>query len=748
MKFARSLTTGKRRRSRLTVGVSAMAVVASLMYAPHPVAADTPTDLLAKVGSWIQPFEEGGAEVPRCQAQQKEGWQNGQLVCKPAASDIIALPDGRVLYWDGLEGNENVDQSYGWQMSPMAQNDRARVLDLRGGNPVFQVPTPETGGGTNHEKPNNKWSDDPLGTAGVPGQAGDGLVGSTAAALGLPGHRPNTSPNDHDWNDMDLFCSDLAGMADGRVLVAGGIDWYNEPSLMARSHGDPADVGAIELGGLKTTRIFDPATNNFTVVGDMHHPRWYPTLVELPDGKFLVASGVIRLIKPTQLSSVRRTETFDPATNQWTENYVGPQSENSLPFIARLHLLPNGKIFYAGGGEMWAPEGEAVDEGLWGLQQLYDPAKKTWEVTGLAPFGMARDIPSSVMLPLKAPYDKATILMFGGALGPSPGGYVAVPFSTLTTVDSAGKVTNEMTGNLNEARWSPAGLPLPDGTVLALAGSRNSHTESPGFDIPVHSAEIYNPATGKWTKVASQTRDRSYHYSATLLADGRVLLGGVSPIGTLFGPHRTVGGPFANDNRDSSFEIYSPPYLFKGPRPQIAHAPAGIAWGENFSLTVPEASKIKSIMLVKPPSQQHAMDSNARSIDLTFHQTGPDTLEVTAPPGGTVAPPGGYYLFVNRDNPQGLVPSVARTVMVSDRHSNAEAFQPFPNDYGGISGGSATAVSGGPRGEGTYLGPAGTAANQGVAAATPAVASVQDQAARLDMTAIPYARLERAPYLE
>ena len=35
---------------------------------------------------------------------------------------------------------------------------------------------------------------------------------------------------------------------------------------------------------------------------------------------------------------------------------------------------------------------EAADQALWGLQQLYDPATKTWEVAGPAPFGMARDV--------------------------------------------------------------------------------------------------------------------------------------------------------------------------------------------------------------------------------------------------------------------------------------------------------------------------------------------------------------------
>jgi len=725
----------------------AVVVVATLVGAPRPGGAEPALEALARVGAWNEPFEEGGASVPRCQAVEKEGWEKGQLICKPVAVHMVGLPDGRVLYWNGFEGNENVDPSH--QFSPTVRNAQSRVLDLRGGTPVFTTPSPATGGGVNNEKVNRRWSDDPLATAGVPGRPGDGLVGSTSGRLGGPEHRPTNSPNDHDWNDMDLFCSDLAGMADGRILVAGGSDWYNEPSFMARSHGDPSDVGVVEAGALRTTRIFDPATSTFREVGDMHHPRWYPTLVELPDGKFLVASGVVRFVKPTQLSSVRRTETFDPATNRWTENYAGPQSENSLPLIARLHLMPSGKILYAGGGEMWAPSGEAADEVLWGLQQLYDPATKTWAVAGPAPFGMARDIPSSVLLPLKPPYDKGTVLTFGGALGQSPGGYVAVPFSTLTTVDAAGHVTNEMTGNLNQARWSPAGMPLPDGTVLALAGARNSQTTTPGFDVPIHSAEIYDPATGRWTKVAGSTRDRPYHYSATLLADGRVLLGGSAPIGTLTGPSRTVGGPFANNNHDPSFEIYSPPYLFRGPRPTISHAPAGIAWGETFGLGVPDASRVTSVMLIKPPTQQHAMDSNTRSVELAFHATGPDRLEVVAPPGGTVAPPGGYYLFVNRQNPGGATPSVARTVFVGDHHDGAEAFQSFPDDFAGITGGSATTPTASPRDNETYLGPAGTAANRALAATTPAIDAVEEQTAKLNLSAVPApGQLTRMAFIE
>ena len=86
------------------VGIGVM-VVANLVVAPRPSGAESAVDIVAKVGAWTEPFEEGGAAVPRCQAVEKEGWENGQLVCKPTAVQMVALPDGRVLYWNGFEGN-------------------------------------------------------------------------------------------------------------------------------------------------------------------------------------------------------------------------------------------------------------------------------------------------------------------------------------------------------------------------------------------------------------------------------------------------------------------------------------------------------------------------------------------------------------------------------------------------------------------------------------------------------------------
>ena len=58
---------------------------------------------------------------------------------------------------------------------------------------------------------------------------------------------------------------------------------------------------------------------------------------------------------------------------------------------------------------------------------------------------------------------------------------------------------------------------MPDGTVLAVAGSR--------VDKDLASVESYEPQTGLWTFVSSIGSARQGH-TATLLPDGRVLVTG------------------------------------------------------------------------------------------------------------------------------------------------------------------------------------------------------------------------------
>ncbi|MDQ3947455.1 MAG: DUF1929 domain-containing protein [Actinomycetota bacterium] len=580
------------------------------------------------VGLWGEPFEEG----PLCPSDQDRG---GADLCKPVAKAAAVLPDGRVIYVDGVESQSSSKE--GDAPAPHDGSGESRVLDLRSGTPEFVVP--------------------PSAREGAEADPDSGF----------------------------LQCADLVTLADGRVLAVGG----NSSSGLATPAGAAVAVpggGSLDPEGARTARLFDWRTNSWQVAGAMNHGRWYGGAVTLADGRVLVAGGLSRVVNGADPSQLRITETYDPATDTWTENHTGPESESTLPLQPRLFLTPNGKVFYNAAGQMWGPWGQAADEAFYGFQQFFDPETKRWETASRPSLG-ARSGAFQVPLMLDPPYDQMTILTFGGTVGPAPGSGAAVAISTLTTVDRLGNIANSDTGDLDRARTFASGVLLPDGSVLAIGGSDTDDVLAPGSGVAVHSAEQYNPFKREWIEVADHTRDRDYHSSAVLLPDMRVLLGGHAPAPGE--AEADAGEVFSNRDPDPSFEIYSPRYLFRGARPVITHAQAGIAYGEKFKIRTEEPDSIAGVVLLRIASPQHAIDSDQRSLRLEFSRIGSTTLEAVAPPDGIAAPPGYYYLVLIKQNLRGAVPSVARIVHVGETSDYSEAIQPFPDDSSEIAVGQA-----------------------------------------------------------
>jgi hypothetical protein len=678
---------------RFAVVLTATLAVSGIGVSTAPFAVAAPAGDPAVVGSWSAPFEEGGSETPRCEevTRDEDALDQSQtrLECKPTAVTSAVLPDGRVLYGNGIESEENAEEGAVLSLAPESREDRTRVLDLRSGQPEWSIPENETSDGDNPTIVDGRTSDDCLtegttGVAGVPGRPGDGLVGSVAGELGLPEAEPTCAPDDIQDNDGNIFCGDIVQMADGRQLLMGGTDWYNEPSILEQAEGDPINAGVIELEGLRSARIFDGTAGadgqgRWDATGAMKFGRWYPSATTMPDGTISVVSGTVKLIKSTQGSQVRRTETYDPDTAEWTENYSSLASEKTLPQNARVYLAPNGKLFYSGDGQMFGPFGQAADEALYGQQGFFNFDTDEWENTGLT---IPRSSPVSVTLPMKAPYDEMTILRAGGTLGPPPGLYVAVPTTELTTIDSEGNVTNTPGPNLNHARWFSQPTPLPTGEVLITHGARNDEVVAPGLELPVKTPELYNPETNSFTDLALPERARTYHNNAVLLPNGQVLVGGNSPISAVYGVQRDVApGITGNNDKDPSFELFNPPYLHKGDRPGIDRVNAGLAWDTDFEIDTEDASDISKVTLMRMPSPQHVMDNDTRTLELDFEQTGDNVLTASMPQDGVAAPPGYYYLFVNRTAEDGThVPSVARIVKVDSKGDYSDAIQPMDED--------------------------------------------------------------------
>ena len=109
------------------------------------------------------------------------------------------------------------------------------------------------------------------------------------------------------------------------------------------------------------------------------------------------------------------------------------------------------------------------------------------------------------------------------------------------------------------------------------------------------------------------------------------------------------------------------------------------------SLERVDPSSIGSVVLMRTPSSQRVTDSDARTLRVHFTRSA-GGLAVTVPPSGVVAPPGRYYLFVNRSTPRGAVPSLARMVLLGAGRDHREAVQPYPDDPAAPSGGPAATL--------------------------------------------------------
>ena len=585
---------------------------------------------------FVEPHLEGAPNSEECDESKKDA---GRIACKPAAGSMAVLPGGRVVYFNALEGTENITTDLPSNFGTVSVNDQTRVMNPL--VPSWLIPSPADGGANP-----DGYETEPL----VP---------------------PLSSTEAH--NDGALFCSDLEFLADGRLLATGGTAYYNDPGTEG--------AGLVELEGLRNARIFDPKTNRWTQTGDMKYGRWYPSMVTLPNGDIFVASGVQKLAKPIYPNhaqdsgrNIVHTETYIPRQGKFVEN--GPTADRSLPLYPRLHLLPNGHVYYSGGGQAFNPLGQSYDEVLWNMAAAYDPEAKAWTDLGVARSGSLvpgfRGSTFSIMLPLRADddgrYTKTEFLTAGGVVGTTPGSYLPVPISSITTVDTGDGISASTrdTGSFAESRWYSTGVLLPTGEVAVFSGATRDEVVTPGMGNAIRRAEMFDPETETWVPLAAAGRERTYHNTAALLPDGRVLVGGHAPITTMYGAPRTVPGGFSpNDRHDPTFELYSPPYLWRGPRPVIKSAPAYVRHGGTLTIGADLAGGVlEKVVLVRNTSLTHLIDGDQRSVELRILKTSGRAITVAAPPGGEVAPPGPYMLFVVTRGDDGLVPSTARQVFV------------------------------------------------------------------------------------
>ncbi len=354
--------------------------------------------------------------------------------------------------------------------------------------------------------------------------------------------------------------------------------------------------------GMPDAVLFDPFTMTWEPLPAMNDRRWYPTVTALADGSAVVIAG------ETDGSDVNNQlpQVWDVATGAWRD-LTGAQQD--LPFYPRTFVAPNGKLFLT----------STFGESFWMDTAGAGSIEKFGELSHLD-----RDYGGSVM------YEPGKIMMHGGGDPPT----ASVELIDLNDPNPQWRTSTPMSTPRRQHNTTL----LPDGKVLVLGGSQGAGKDN--GDEPVLHAEVWDPETETWTSLASHSHYRGYHSTAVLLPDGRVMLGG--------GRH------------EDTIEMFSPPYLFRGPRPALDSAPAQLASGESFLLPTADATRIAKVTLLRLGAITHAFDESIRFASLPFQVEG-NALRVTAPSDPNLVPPGYYQLFVvDRDG----VPSVGKIVGV------------------------------------------------------------------------------------
>ena len=415
----------------------------------------------------------------------------------------------------------------------------------------------------------------------------------------------------------DYFCSATVSLpGSGDVLITGGDDFVQDST------------------GNNLLTLYDTASSSLSSGSSMHTGRWYPTATVLSNGEILVTGGTIDFNSHAITPEIYNTSTgWRELTGASSNSLFGQSSRFWYP---RVWAAPNGKAF-----------GIAQDLMFW-LDPDGNNGNGDLDIIGQLPSAFRGKASSSAVM-----FAPGKILQVGGGASTNGGAdqnIDALKSAVIIDINGNNPVVTPTTDMQYQRHWANATV-LPNGKVLVNGGARanNQHTGV------AFTSEIWDPSTGQWTEVASESAPRLYHSSAVLLPDGRVFSGG----GGNPGPPQL------------SAQFYTPPYLLNGngnsvSRPEIQWVQDVVGYGSDVTTVVGTNQDISRVTLVRSSSTTHSFNMDQRFIELNFTQSG-QTLSVQTPNTNLIAPPGYYLLSVIDDS--GVV-SESSIIRLGDYNGN------------------------------------------------------------------------------
>jgi hypothetical protein len=439
--------------------------------------------------------------------------------------------------------------------------------------------------------------------ASSPATFGDDL-GKTYSSIFDPGTQTSLSRIVTETGH-DMFCPGTSMLADGRLLVSGGIS-------------------------SQKTSIYDSASNSWTTAAPMNIPRGYQGNVLLSDGSVLALGG-----SWSGTIGGKNGEVWTPSGG-WRllsgvpiAPFIGPdpggvyRGDNHLWLFAQA----NGKVFHAGPG-----------------------ANMNWiDTTGNGKVSAAGKRGDDVysMNGNAVMYDIGKILKTGGAPA-----YEDIDSRSASYVIDirTGTANTKKIAPMNYARSMHNSVVLPNGQVVISGGQ--TYVKIWSDDRSVLMAEIWDPKTELFTNLSAMAVPRNYHSFSLLLPDGRVLTGG--------------GGlcNFSCSTNHLDAQILTPPYLSNADgsdavRPAIASTPSKGTYGGTLAVTTDSA--VSAFALMRLSSVTHSLNNDQRRVPLQFTAIDTTHYSLQIPNSAGIVPPGYYMLFALNANG---VPSYSRNVQI------------------------------------------------------------------------------------
>jgi hypothetical protein len=398
--------------------------------------------------------------------------------------------------------------------------------------------------------------------------------------------------------------------------------------------GDTITLDKQNYRGLDASYEFDVATETYRKTDRLTESRWYPTLVGLADGGVLAVSGLDEYGQVVDGDN----EVYDPATRSWEER---PELERYFPTYPSLFRLADGhRLFYSGSNTGYGPAEDGRQPGIWDLED------NSWtDVEGLRDPEFNETSTSVMLAPAQ---DQRVAIVGGGGVGDSDES--TARFDVVDLSEPEPRYTPAAADYPSPARYINA-VTLPDDATLFTGGSVGYRGNS---QSDLYLTTMYDPHSGHLAEAAPNEVGRNYHSTALLLPDGRVMTMGADPL--FSDEENTFPGKF-----ETRLEIYSPPYLFAGNRPEITDAPEKVGRGSSFPVTT-DGADVAQARLLRPSAVTHQTDPEQRSIALEVQPAGTGTYELRVPEEEGLTPSGWYMLVVLDDEG---VPSPARWVHVA-----------------------------------------------------------------------------------